>query len=54
MRKSYDSSVIITTGSDGAIFVYKVNEVPNKKIGWWSKKVGVMLEIQKKEIELEK
>ena len=42
MRKSNDSSVVITAGSDGAIFVYRVNEVPNKRIGWWSKKVEQM------------
>jgi WD40 repeat protein len=45
MRKSYDSSVVITAGSDGAIFVYRVNEAPNKRIGWWSKKVEQMQEI---------
>ena len=37
MKRSADHKTIITSGQDGAIFIYRVNELPNLSYGKYSK-----------------
>lgn len=38
LKKNHDSSILISGGVDGSIFVYKVTEAPNKNVGTWHRK----------------
>jgi len=38
LKKNHDSSILISAGLDGSIFVYKVTEAPNKNAGTWNRK----------------
>lgn len=39
LKKSVDNSIIVSAGKDGTLFIYKVVECQNNKIGKWSEKV---------------
>ena len=39
LKKSVDNSIIVSAGKDGTLFIYKVVESQNNKIGKWSEKV---------------
>ena len=38
-KQSYDNKIIVSTGKDGTVFVYKVQEVQMTKLGKWSAKL---------------
>ena len=38
LKKNHDSSILISGGVDGSIFIYKVTEAPNKNAGTWNRK----------------
>lgn len=44
LKRNHDSSIMISAGRDGVIFVYRVTDAPNKNVGAWSKKVKNMRE----------
>jgi len=39
IQKSYDNKIVATCGVDSTIFIYRVSEVPNNKIGHFTKKL---------------
>lgn len=44
IRVTYDHKTLVTADEDGTIFVYKVTEGPNNRIGQYSKKVSDLWE----------
>jgi hypothetical protein len=38
LKKRYDSGILVSVGSDGVVFVYRVTDAPNKNIGRISRK----------------
>ena len=39
IKRTFDNKIVATSGADGMIFVYRVSEVQNNKIGHYTKKV---------------
>jgi hypothetical protein len=44
MKKSFDNKILVTAGEDGTIFVFRVTEGPNNKIGKWADKIQERME----------
>lgn len=39
LKISHDSTILVSAGQDGTLFVYRISSAPNKNIGCWSRKV---------------
>ena len=44
IQKSFDNKIVATCGQDGTIFVYRVSEVPNAKIGQYTHKIDDLVD----------
>ena len=51
INKTVDNKIVISSGADGTLFVYKVSEVPNSRIGKFSKKTKERVEEMAREIK---
>lgn len=52
LKRSHDSSILISAGKDGVIFVYRVSDAPNKNVGAWSSKVKKMKDRNEQEMKI--
>lgn len=52
LKRNHDSSILISAGKDGVIFVYRVSDAPNKHVGAFGRKVQNMKEKNDAEMKL--